>query len=141
MSFYILKVKRINLDATFVNYAKEGDCGFDLSSVEDIDLVPGEKALIGTGLAFEIPQGNFGSIRDRSGLAAKNAIHTMAGVVDSGYRGEVKVVLINLGKEVFKIRKGDKIAQMVVQPYSTCHFVESSSLLNARGEAGFGSSG
>jgi len=137
-----IKIKKINPDAVLPKYAKTGDAGLDLCSTEDYILVPGEKKIFGTGLQFEIPSGYFGSMRDRSGLAAKHAIHTLAGVIDSGYRGEVGIVLVNLGKSEFKINKGDRIAQLVIQSYADCNVVEVNELNEtSRGEDGFGSTG
>ena len=102
-----LKIKKTNSYATIPLYAHEGDAGFDLHSMEDHDVDPGEQVLIKTGLQIEIPKGYWGNIRDRAGLAAKKSVHILAGVIDSGYRGEVGIVLVNHGKEKFEIKKGD----------------------------------
>ncbi len=137
-----IKVKKINPDATLPKYAKDGDAGLDLCSVEDYTLRRGEKKVFGTGLQFEIPQGYFGSMRDRSGLAAKHGIHTLAGVIDSGYRGEVGIILVNLGEQDFMIRKGDRIAQLIIQPYENCKITEVNEVNEtSRGDGGFGSTG
>ncbi|MCK5149507.1 dUTP diphosphatase [Candidatus Pacearchaeota archaeon] len=137
-----IKIKKINPDAIIPRYAHEGDAGMDLCSVEEYELKPMESRIIKTGLQVEIPEKYFGSIRDRSGLAAKNYIHTLAGVVDSHYRGEVGVVLINLGKEEFKIKKYDRIAQMLIQPVERVGIVKVENLSETiRGEGGFGSTG
>jgi len=137
-----IKIKKINSYAIIPKYAHEGDAGFDLCSVEEYILSPGEKEIVKTGLQMEIPEGYFGSIRDRSGMAAKHAIHTLAGVVDSHYRGEVGVVLINLGKEKYEVKKGDRIAQMIIQPVETAKIEEVNELSETkRGEGGFGSTG
>lgn len=137
-----LKIKKINSNAVIPKYAHEGDAGFDLSSVEEYLLSPGKKILIKTGLQMEIPSGFFGSIRDRSGLAYKNGIHVLAGVVDSGYRGEVGVILVNHGEEDFKINVGDRIAQMIIHPHETPEIEEAEDTSEtSRGEGGFGSTG
>lgn len=137
-----IKIKKINPDAVIPKYAHEGDAGFDLCSIEDYILKPMERRTVKTGIQIEIPKGYFGSIRDRSGLAAKHSIHTLAGVVDSHYRGEIGVVLINLGKEEFKINKEDRIAQMLIQPVLIGEIEETDSLSEtSRGEGGFGSTG
>ncbi|MFC1732949.1 dUTP diphosphatase [candidate division KSB1 bacterium] len=137
-----LKVKKVHDDAVLPNHALKNDAAIDISSCEELVLKAGEKALVSTGLSMAIPEGYAGFVWDRSGLAAKNSIHTMAGVVDSGYRGEVRVVMINLGKEEFKINKGMRIAQMAVQPVSELEVEEADDLGETdRGEGGFGSTG
>jgi|SRR3989344_1838313 len=137
-----IKVKKIHSDAVIPDYAKDGDAGFDLHSLEEKILAAGEKAVIKTGIKIEIPNGYFGSIRDRSGLAAKNALHCLAGVVDSGYRGEIGIVMINLGKDEFKINRGDRIAQMLIQKVERVEIEEVEELSESfRGESGFGSTG
>ena len=142
MSLLQLKIKKIHSDAVIPKYAHEGDAGFDLVSVENCLISPGNKIIVSTGLKMEIPKGFFGSIRDRSGLAAKKAIHVLAGVIDSHYRGEIKIVLINLGNENFEINKGDRIAQMIIQPCENCNIEEVQNIDETeRGESGFGSTG
>ena len=137
-----LKIKKLIPEAIIPAYSKEGDAGLDLYSINDYTLYPNKQEIIQTGLSIEIHCNYFGSIRDRSGLAAKYAIHTLAGVVDSGYRGEIKIVLINLGKENYEIKKGDRIAQMVIQLCASPKIVEVDKLSNSfRGEGGFGSTG
>ena len=119
-----------------------GDAGFDLCSTVDIALDPGEQYLIPTGFAWKIPDSWVGLIRDRSGAAHKQRLTTRAGVIDSTYRGEVKVLLVNESHDWVKIEKGNAIAQMVITKYlcDTCYEVEALSN-TARGGAGFGSSG
>lgn len=137
-----IKIKRLNQEIELPAYAKEGDAAFDLRSAEETVLKIGETKAIATALAFEIPIGYAGLIWDRSGLAAKNALHTLAGVIDAGYRGEVKVVLRNAGKEDFKVEKGMRIAQMIIQAVVKAKIVETKELNESvRGEGGFGSSG
>jgi len=113
-----------------------------LCSIEDYILKPMERAIIKTGLQMEIPEGYFGSIRDRSGLAARYSIHVLAGVIDSHYRGEVGVVLVNLDRGEFRINKKDRIAQMLIQPIERVILKEVEELSNTlRGQGGFGSTG
>jgi len=138
----IVKIKKINSDAIIPKYAHKGDAGFDLCSIEDYILKPMERAIIKTGLQMEIPEGYFGSIRDRSGLAARYSIHVLAGVIDSHYRGEVGVVLVNLDRGEFRINKKDRIAQMLIQPIERVILKEVEELSNTlRGQGGFGSTG
>lgn len=123
-------------------YMREGDAAFDLYSGESYTLKPMEWKLFGTTIKMEIPRGYIGNIRDRSGLAVKFAIHTMAGIIDSGFRGEVGVVLINLSSKDFVIEKGMRIAQMIIQAAETVEFVEVDELSEAeRNHNSFGSTG
>jgi len=123
-------------------YSHQGDAGFDLYSSGNFILKPMEKKLVTTGIKIEIPEGYVGLIWDRSGLAAKHSLHNLAGVVDAHYRGEVKVVVINLGNETFEITKGMRIAQMLIQSVVSVEIEESDSLSETvRGEGGFGSTG
>ena len=97
---------------------------------------------VSLGFALEIPHGYVSRILDRSGMAIKNGIHCLAGVVDAGYRGEYKAIMINLGDEPYKIEKGDRVAQMLIQPVEICEIKEVEELSNSeRGEGGFGASG
>ncbi len=124
------------------SYARDHDAAFDLRAAQDYILQPSEHALMKTGLKMAIPEGHVGLIWDRSGLAAKQAITTMGGVIDAGYRGEVCVVVINLGKEVLRIEKGMRIAQMLIQPVLRFPIEEVQELdATHRGEGGFGSTG
>lgn len=137
-----IKFTKIKDHAIIPKYAHPGDAGFDLHAIENYLLNPGERIIVKTGLQMEIPSGYYGSIRDRSGLAAKHGIHVLAGVVDSEYRGEVGVVLVNLGEENFKINKLDRIAQMIIQPHAYCEIEETKEVSDTvRGEGGFGSTG
>tara|TARA_Y100000310_G_scaffold134486_1_gene133431 strand:- start:4544 stop:4969 length:426 start_codon:yes stop_codon:yes gene_type:complete len=137
-----IKIQRTDKEVDMPTYAHEDDAAFDLRSSEDVVLKPGEKHIVKTGLKMAIPQGYFGNIRDRSGLAAKQAVHCLAGVVDAGYRGEVGVVMVNLGKEDVTIEKNSRIAQMLIQKIEQPSLVEVESLDDsARGEGGFGSTG
>lgn len=137
-----LKILKINSEAKIPNYANEDDAGLDLYSAEDFVLKPGERRAVETGVKMEIPEGYVGLIWDKSGLALNDGIKTMAGVVDSGYRGEIKIVLINLSNQDFEIKKGQKIAQMLIQKieHPEIEIVEFLSE-SGRGEGGFGSTG
>ena len=118
------------------------DAGWDLCSTEDQLIIPGDGALISTGFAWEIPKGFVGLIRDRSGLAAKYGITVRAGVIDAGYRGEVKVALRNENRIEYRVNQGDRIAQMLIVPCVHAETVEAKRLSSAdRGDAGFGSTG
>lgn len=122
-------------------YAGEGDAGADLYSLEDVILAPGQRALVGTGLALAIPSGYYGRIAPRSGLAVKQGLDILAGVVDSSYRGEVCVLVINLGQNVITVTAGQKIAQLVITPVTQGYFYESDLDNTTRGTGGFGSTG
>ena len=112
-----LKVKKIHPDARIPEYAHPGDAGLDLFSIEDAELLPGGSRLIRTGIVVELPEGTEAQIRPRSGLALKHQITLLnsPGTIDEGYRGEIGVIMINHGKEPFYIKKGMKIAQMIIQ--------------------------
>jgi dUTP pyrophosphatase len=111
----ILKIKKLHNDAKIPRYAYAGDAGMDLFCVENHLIKSQERLNIPTGIAMEIPKGHVGLIWDKSGLAAKNGIHCLAGVIDSGYRGEIILTLLNTSKNDYKIKKGDKICQLLIQ--------------------------
>jgi dUTP pyrophosphatase len=139
-----LKIKKLNPEAIIPAYQTKEAAGFDLHSIENVVLKPGERKLIGTGLAFEIEYGYEVQIRPRSGLAFKHGITVLnsPGTIDSDYRGEIKVLLINHSDEEFEIKKGDRIAQAVVAPVIQAEIVEVEELSSTeRGEGGFGSTG
>lgn len=122
--------------------ANSTDAGADLHAVENYVLHPGERIMIETGISLAIPEGYYGQIAPRSGLAAKHGVMTMAGVIDSSFRGTVKAILYNSGKEPVTISTGDRIAQLIILPISLAEFSPVESLPDtARGEAGFGSTG
>jgi dUTP pyrophosphatase len=134
-----------NLDLPLPSRQTTGSAGFDLASAEpDFVLAPGERRLVSTGLAVEIPRGIEGQVRPRSGLALRHGI-TMPnapGTIDSDYRGEVRVILQNLGAEPVTIVRGDRIAQLVFARYETPELVDASALeQSTRGVGGFGSTG
>jgi len=139
-----LKVKKLNQKAQIPAYQTAEAAGFDLHSTEDIVIAPGERKLIGTGLAFEIPVGYEIQIRPRSGLAYKHGITVLnsPGTIDSDYRGEIKVLLINHSNESFEIKVGERIAQAVIKEVIQATFEEVDELNDtARGAGGFGSTG
>jgi dUTP pyrophosphatase len=115
----------------------------DLCAVEDATLEPGVPRMVPTGLTLEIPPGYEAQVRPRSGLALKHAISmpNAPGTIDPGYRGELRVVLLNLGRESYTVRAGDRIAQMIVARYEAVEWVEGGLADSARGTGGFGSSG
>jgi dUTP pyrophosphatase len=125
--------------------AHDGDAGLDLYASESAVLGPGERASVGTGIAVEIPPGHAGLVLPRSGLAARHGIALVnaPGLIDTGYRGEVRVLLLNTDREeAFEIEPGDRIAQLLVTPFAEARPVESAVLSeSARGNGGFGSSG
>ena len=140
----ILKIKKLNEEAVIPAYQSELAAGFDLHSVEDYVLKTKERKLIKTGLAFEIESGYEVQIRPRSGLAFKHGITVLnsPGTIDADYRGEIMVLLINLGDEDFEIKKGDRIAQAVIAPVVQATFIEVDKLSETkRGSGGFGSTG
>jgi dUTP pyrophosphatase len=139
-----LPIQRLRDDAVVPERAYAGDAGLDLSSCERVELAPGERALVGTGLAVAIPPGYAGYVQPRSGLAVKHGISMVntPGLIDSGYRGELKIILINTDKrEPFVVEPGMRIAQLVVLPVPQVDPVVVDELPSSeRGERGFGSS-
>jgi dUTP pyrophosphatase len=140
-----LQVRRIDPDLPLPSYAHAGDAGADLLSRVDVTLAPGQRVLVPTGLAIALPEGYAGFTHPRSGLAARHGITIVnaPGTIDAGYRGEILVNLVNLDpEEPFEVRRGDRIAQLVVQRVAETDFVEVDSLPDSsRGETGHGASG
>lgn len=154
-----IKLQKLSEDLQDLAYAKPGDAGFDLrasgvwgeikgEAIEDVTaeeytLPVGERVLVKCGIKMAIPDGYWGNVRDRSGLALKFGIHTLGGVIDSSYRGELGVILINLGKADFVIRKNERIAQMIITPCVQGNIlaVDDLGADTERGGGGFGSSG
>lgn len=146
-----LKVKLMD-GAPLPKHAKPGDAGLDLTTREDVTLLPGETRLVGTGVAVEIPEGYFGLLAPRSGLAGKRGV-TFAntpGIIDSGYRGEIKVPLRNINvsekwisrNDCVKVDRGERVCQLIILPCITCECVQVDELSETeRGEDGFGSTG
>lgn len=133
------EAKKLNLPLP--SYQHEGDAGLDLRSVKKCVIKKGRSETIPTGIKIAVPSDYVGLIKDRSGLAAKHGIHTLAGVVDSGYRGEVAVVAHNLGEENFSVDVGMRIAQLLISPIACVEVNESSLDVTTRGEKGWGSTG
>lgn len=139
-----LKFKRIHPDAVLPAYAHPSDAGMDLRSVDELVVPPGKRALVHTGLVMLLPPAYEAQVRPRSGLALKAGVTVLntPGTIDSGYRGEVGVILINLGEVPFAVRKGDKIAQLVIAPVTQPQVVETDVVDETdRGAGGFGSTG
>jgi dUTP pyrophosphatase len=141
-----LAVRRLRPDAALPAYMTDGAAGMDLSAALDAPLVlaPGDRAAVPTGIAIALPDGCEGQIRPRSGLAARHGITCLnaPGTVDADFRGEVKVILVNLGREPFVVEHGLRIAQLVVAPVVRAEVVEVTELpATARGPGGFGSTG
>jgi dUTP pyrophosphatase len=139
-----LPIRRLHPEAVLPERAYPGDAGLDLSACERVELGPGQRALVGTGLAVAIPEGHAGFVQPRSGLASRHGITIVntPGLVDSGYRGELRVVLLNTDREhAFVVEPGMRIAQLVVLPVAEPEPVEVDELPEtARGVRGFGSS-
>jgi dUTP pyrophosphatase len=140
-----MRIQKLRPDAVLPKYAHgpHEDAGMDLCAVEDTILEPGVANLVPTGLTVEIPPGYEAQVRPRSGLALKHAIAmpNAPGTIDPGYRGELRVILLNLGREPYTVRAGDRIAQMIVARYEAVEWVEEELPDSARGTGGFGSSG
>jgi len=139
-----LLIKKLQKNIILPEYKTDGSSGMDLmANVEQtVKILPGEKKIISTGIMIAIPEQYEVQIRPRSGLAAKNGISVLntPGTIDSDYRGEIKVILINLGKDIFEIKKNDRIAQMIVCPIIKVELEEVESLPETiRGKGGFGS--
>ena len=140
----VLQIMKIHDDAVIPHYVHPGDSGMDLYSVEDVTIEPGATAFIHTGLKIAVPEGYEAQVRPKSGLALKHSITVLntPGTVDSGYRGEICIILINHGTGSFEVKKHTKIAQMVICPVVQAEIVEVNGLDDTtRGEGGFGSTG
>ncbi|WP_030485769.1 dUTP diphosphatase [Nocardioides aequoreus] len=140
-----IPVRRLDPELPLPSYAHPGDAGADLHAAVDCRLAPGERALVPTGLALALPEGYVGLVHPRSGLAARHGITIVnaPGTIDAGYRGEISVCLLNTDREQeFTVRRGDRIAQLLVQRVETADFVETDDLGgSARGTGGYGSTG
>lgn len=136
--------KKLNPDAVIPSYAHPGDAGADLVAIGAHRLQPLQRLAIPTGLAADLPPGYEMQVRPKSSLALKHGITVLntPGTVDAGYRGEIKVILINLGQSTFEIHPGQRIAQIIIAPVLQAKFMEAEQLNNSpRGEGGFGSTG
>ena len=137
-----LQIKRLTLDATLPTRASPGSVGYDLYSLNDLCIQPNSRDIVSTGVCATIPMGCYGRIAPRSGLTVKYGIHVGAGVIDPDYTGELKVCLFNLGSVPFEIKKGDKIAQLILEKCMTPLIEEVNELQKTmRANRGFGSSG
>ena len=141
-----IQIKKLSNDVLIPKYETPGSSGMDIAAYieQEVTINPGDKALIPTGFSLSIPQGYEVQIRPRSGLAAKKSITVLnaPGTIDADYRGEVKVILINLGREKFSVKKGERIAQMIVCPVVQVQLEEVQELsATNRGAGGFGSTG
>jgi dUTP pyrophosphatase len=140
-----IRIQRIHPLAILPAYAHgpNEDAGMDLHAVEDTVLEPGVARLVPTGLTIEVPPGFEAQVRPRSGLALKHAITipNAPGTIDPGYRGEIRVIMLNLGREPYTVHASDRIAQMIVARYESVEWLESGLSDSARGAGGFGSSG
>ena len=140
-----LEVKRLDPDLPLPEYARAGDAGLDLIAADDVSLAPGERASVPTGIAVAIPNGYAGFVHARSGRALREglALANAPGLIDAGYRGEIKVIVVNLdGTSPLHIKRGDKIAQLVIQPVAAVDLVPVEELpTSERAAGGFGSTG
>ena len=139
-----LLISKIDPTAQLPTYAHPGDAGMDVRSLETVTLAPGARALVRTGLVFQLPPDAEAQVRPRSGLALRHGVTVLnaPGTIDAGYRGEAGVVLVNLGQEPFTVEKGMKIAQVVVAPVARAEIVEVEETdATERGTGGFGSTG
>jgi len=139
-----MRVRRLRPDAVLPAYARAADAGMDLTACEAVTLMPGAYAAVPTGLAIALPPGTEGQVRPRSGLAARHGVTVLnaPGTIDSGYRGEVRVLLVNLGREPVTLPAGSRIAQLLVKPVLQVRITEAATLdATERGEGGFGSTG
>jgi dUTP pyrophosphatase len=143
-----LKIKRLfpdrDADIPLPSYATDHSSGLDLRASADVALLPGDYGMIPTGLAIEIPEGYEGQVRPRSGLAAKHGVTCLntPGTIDADYRGEVKVILINHGKQIAEFKRGERIAQLIIAKYEKVEIIETTELADtSRGEGGFGHTG
>ena len=140
-----IAIVRLDPGLPLPSYAHPGDAGADLCTTVDVSLAPGERALVPTGIGIALPEGYVALVHPRSGLAARHGLSIVntPGTVDAGYRGEVKVLLVNLDARVpVELRRGDRIAQLVIQRVERARFVEVGQLPDSvRGEGGYGSTG
>lgn len=137
-----IHVKKLHPDAVLPAFAHPGDAGMDLYSIEDMVLEPGERRSVPTGIAIALPDGYVSLVWDKSGVSHKFGVKTLGGVLDSGYRGEYLIGLINLGQENFEIKKGQKIAQLLIQKVERPDITVVDELdETSRGTGGFGSTG
>lgn len=138
----ILNFLKLSKNAESPEYAFGTDAGFDLKAIENVSLFPFEQKDVRTGIAIEVPKGYVGIVRDRAGIVQKMNVHTVAGTFDSGYRGEVSIMLVNMNDKTVEIEKGMRIAQIILIPIVKAKIIEVKKLSETeRGERGFGSTG
>lgn len=138
----VLNFVKLLRNAESPEYAFETDAGFDLKAIENVSLFPVEQKEVRTGIAVEVPEGYVGIVRDRAGIVQKMNVHTVAGTFDSGYRGEVSIMLVNMNDKTVEIEKGMRIAQIILVPVARAKIVEVKKLSDTeRGKKGFGSTG
>lgn len=138
----VLKFVKISKNAETPDYILDSDVGFDLKAIEDVSLFPLEQKTVGTGIAMEIPEGYVGLVRDRAGIVQKMNVHTVAGTFDSGFRGEVSIMLVNMNDKTVEIEKGMRIAQIILLPVARAKIEEVKKLSDTeRGKKSFGSTG
>ena len=138
----MIQVKLLNPEAKLPTKTNPTDAGFDLYSTVDADILPGQRKLLPTGVSMAIPSGYYGRIADRSGNAFSLGLHVLAGVIDTGYSGELKVLLVNLSDVPIEIKRGHRIAQIIITAISNLPFEQVQELdTTDRGASGFGSSG
>ena len=138
-----IRIKKLSPEAILPAYAHGAaeDAGLDLRALESVVLTPGEARAVPTGIAIELPPGYEAQVRPRSGMALKHSVTVNFGTIDPGYRGEIRVVMFNLGRADYTVEKGDRIAQLIVARYEAVEWEEGELGGSARGEGGFGSSG
>lgn len=138
----MIRVKKLSPQAITPKYNHPDDAGMDFFALDIVVIQPNERKIIPTGIALAIPKGFVGLIWDKSGIAAKHGLKTMAGVIDAGYRGEIKILIHNLSSQAYTVEAGAKIAQMLIQPVEQKEIKEVKELDDtSRGEGGFGSTG
>jgi dUTP pyrophosphatase len=139
-----IDIEVVSSDEQLPTYAQEGDAGADLRASEEVEILPGQHMLVKTGVSVAIPDGYVGMVCSRSGLALKSGVFVLnaPGIVDSGYRGEIGVILKNFGSFPLQVKVGDRIAQLLIQRVESANFVKVDVLDDtARGDGGFGSTG
>lgn len=142
MSNNKILVKKLSDDAIIPTRGSSMSAGMDLYSVEELEILPGQHFIVSAGIAVSVPEGTYLRIAPRSGMAAKHGIDTLGGVVDADYRGEIKVILANFGMNPFKVNKGDRIAQAILEKVDYATVVEADTLdVTERNTDGFGSTG
>ena len=138
----VLNFLKLSKNVESPEYALESDVGFDLKAIENVSLFPFEQKEVRTGIAIEVPKGYVGLIRDRAGIVQKMNVHTVAGTFDSGFRGEISIILVNMNDKTVEIEKGMRVAQIILIPVSKAKLVEVKKLSETeRGDKSFGSTG